>query len=153
MEVGLVESVEQSVFVDPEHQHQADGGEGSDNGLQGEEEAREVGRFYYVGVLVAQLELVAGKDTVQLVLSFQLLQPLLGVQVVVLPQPQDDVVGVKESSQRQHHVDEGDEEDIGHQSALLVDGNRAETGQDHGHSDTVHNLTDCDLDSDAGLLL
>jgi hypothetical protein len=64
VEVGLLETVEQSVLVAAEHQQKTDRGEESYDGLQRQKESSEVGSLDYVGVLVAQLELIKCENAV-----------------------------------------------------------------------------------------
>ena len=53
MEVGFVESIEESIFVGEEHKEESDGCEECDDWLEGDEESSEVGCFYDICVLIS----------------------------------------------------------------------------------------------------
>lgn len=98
MEVGLVESVQQSVLISEVHQCQAYRSEDGNDGLDSHEECSDEGSLDDIGVFIAQLELVERENTVQFCLTLQLQQSSLWIGVVFLPETQNDVEGVEETT-------------------------------------------------------
>lgn len=68
------------------------------------------------------------------------------VLIVFLSELEEDVEGVDESADRQQHIDETNEEDVGDKASFIVDGLFPHPGQHHWHSDGVYDLTHCYFD-------
>jgi hypothetical protein len=77
VEVRLLESIQEAVFVGEVHESETNWGKESDDGLQSHEEGSDKGSFNDVGILIAKLELIKSKYSVQLILSFEIKQSLL----------------------------------------------------------------------------